>query len=141
MRIQQGSERARWHEVVYVKTSASIESGCGEVTLYLHTDRSKVTALNATESEVRDLIVRLEERLAWIARTPTGSSQERCPSCGSTEVRSAARYGRESGHRFCATCQHLWDPSISLCSVCGEPAHATETDDDDRCATCAGGAA
>ncbi|MBT8453000.1 MAG: hypothetical protein KJO40_13610 [Deltaproteobacteria bacterium] len=29
------------------------------------------------------------------------------------------------------------DLGITRCSVCGEPAHATETDDDDRCADCA----
>lgn len=29
------------------------------------------------------------------------------------------------------------DPTITKCSVCGVPAHASETDDLDRCATCA----
>lgn len=44
----------------------------------------------------------------------------------------------------CAACaaedRALDDLAVSRCSDCGEPAHASETDDSDRCATCAAAA-
>lgn len=47
--------------------------------------------------------------------------QQREESCECCDERLAARYA---------------ELGITLCSVCGEPAHASETDDHDRCEAC-----